>query len=50
MTIGIRAMENKPPFISINPKGANLTVPMAIDFYVMDGDSMPLAFTLGVVS
>lgn len=49
MSIGIRAVD-KPPFINITVEGANFTLPGAVDFYVLDGEYMPLAFSLGVVS
>ena len=49
LTLGVRAVE-KPPFIAVTPGGANFTLPGAVDFYVMNGDNTPLAFTLGVVS
>jgi len=47
VTIGVRAVD-KPPFISLTPGGANFTLPGAVDFYVMEGDTTLLAFTLGV--
>ncbi len=49
MTLGIRT-NNKPPMINITPQGVNFTIPGAIDFYILDGEYMPLAFTLGIVS
>ena len=48
MAIGMRA--TKPPMLSIQPKGVNITVPAALDFYVIDGEERPLTFTMGVVS
>ncbi len=39
----------KQPFVTVTPGGANFTLPGAVDFYVMDGDTYPIAFTLGVV-
>ncbi len=39
----------KQPFLTITPGGINFTLPLAVDFYVMDGDTYPIAFTLGVV-
>lgn len=49
MSIGIRAVD-KPPFINITAEGATFTVPGEVDFFVLDGEYMPLAFSLGVVS
>ena len=49
MSIGIRAAE-KPPFINITAEAANFTLPGTVDFYVLDGEYKPLAFSLGMVS
>ncbi len=43
-------MEDKPPLVHILPQGANFTVPLALDFYVLDEGKHPLMFTLGIVS
>lgn len=49
MSIGIRATD-KPPLVHITPQGANLTIPIALDFYVIKKNTSAMVFTLGIVS
>lgn len=49
MSIGIRPVD-KPPLVHIMPQGINFTVPAAVDFYILDKNDSPLAFSLGIVS
>ena len=41
---------DKPPIIHITPEGANLTVPIVLDFYVLEKRMHPLVFSMGIVS
>ena len=50
MSIEIRASAEKPPLIHILPQGTNFSVPLVLDFYVLDKQMYRLAFSLGVVS
>lgn len=48
MSIGLRSI-HKPPLLSIMPEGINITVPAAVDFFVLDKNGPTLAFSLAIV-